>query len=105
VKESPVKLPPARRRKTCDCRSHPSLNCYKKHGCGCVVCRELNRQDGKDERARQKRIREERIRTEIRDREVADLEAALRGEGPEPTGRVLAPDELTRLRRIVGIVE
>jgi len=100
-----TRLPPPRRRKTCDCRSHPSLNCYKKHGCGCVFCRELNREDGRDERERQKRIREEAARIAQRDREVEELEDALQGKGPEPRGRILPPDELTRLRRMVGIIE
>jgi len=98
-------LPPPRRRKVCDCRSHPSLNCYKKHGCGCVVCRELNRQETIYNRARIKHQREEATRIAQRDREVAELEAALRGEGPEPAGRVLPPDELERLRRAVGIIK
>lgn len=98
-------LPPRRRRKICECARHPSLTCYKKHFCGCAVCRELNRQDGKEERDRQRRIREEQIRIAQRNREVEELEAALRGEGPEPTGRVLPPDELERLRRAVGIIK
>ena len=98
-------LPPPRRRKVCDCRLHPSLRCYKAHGCGCPTCRELNRIDGRDERARQKRIREEAARIAARDREVEELEAALRGEGPEPRGKILSPEELTKLRRMVGIVE
>lgn len=97
--------PPKQRRKVCDCRLHPSLRCYKIHLCGCAVCRELNRVDGREERARQKRIREEVTRVAQREREVTELEAALRGEGPEPRGRVLPPEELTKLRRMVGIIE
>lgn len=62
--------------------SHPSLNCYDNHKCRCPKCRALNTQ------------RSRRQRAGIKARTL-----------PHSNGKILSEEELTRLRRMVGLIK
>lgn len=75
--------------------NHPSITCYKSHGCRCAQCKALNAQ----------RARERRERHSIRARAGVTWQDVLNG-APDPAEHgpsVLPPDELARLRRLVGL--
>jgi len=71
---------------------HPSLTCYKTHGCRCDECRELANET---QRQTRKRARERGARW--------DGHGNLIGGAPYEGARPLSADELLKLRRAVGL--
>lgn len=68
--------------------THPSLNCYKNHKCRCVGCRTIGTRYMRELRATHRKL--------PRSRKTVGLRLPA---GP----RQLSSEELTRLRRAVGL--
>lgn len=71
---------------------HPSLHCYKNHGCRCFECRLIGSQYTRAQRA----ARKKRVAASDRSR-TFDRRRGNRAGGP------LGEEELARLRRAVGL--